>query len=245
MSTPSVAGALALLLIVFVITAKGAKLDAVVNAVMSTVEKTGQGADNEGEGFLNVTAAYETLYKQFNPGQVPPTAIARYQRLVADEKSASDYLDPGSEANRVAGYPADHVVRSMLEDMNKTQAAKAALEAEYPSISHLASGPVARAWARLTGRAPIPAHVAEYIRLSEKIRDNDARSTSFLASVRDVSPGVREELLEHYYEVMAPENDADVAAMRALLKQHPNADYEASGPIRRFFLRLTGRGPKS
>ncbi len=37
---------------------------------MTTVEKTGQnGVDDEGDGFMNVTAAYESLYKQFNPGR--------------------------------------------------------------------------------------------------------------------------------------------------------------------------------
>ncbi|HXT02396.1 MAG TPA: S8 family serine peptidase [Elusimicrobiota bacterium] len=245
MSTPSVAGALALLLIVFGITAKGAKLDAVVNAVMATVEKTGQGADNEGEGFLNVTAAYESLYKQFNPGQVPPTAIARYQRLKLDESTISDYLDPMSEANRVAGYPEDYIVERQIADLGKIHAGKAALEAEYPDIAHLSSGLIARAWARLTGRAPIPAHVAEYRRLSDKIRDNDARSKAYMAAAQHLSAGVREEMLEHYYETMAPEYDADRASLDVLLKQHPNADYEASGPFRRLFLRLTGRGPKS
>ena len=245
MSTPSVAGAIALLLIVFGITAKGAKLDAVVNAVMATLEKTGQGADNEGDGFLNVTAAYELLYKQFYPGQVPPTAIARYQRLRSDQGSISDYLDPLSEANRTAGYPDAKVVEMQVGELNSIHAKMAALEAEYPTISHLASNPIARAWARLTGKAPISAHVAEYRRLSDKIRDNDARSKAFLAAAQRLSAGVREEMLEHYYATMAPEFDADNAAMALLLKQHPNAEYEASGPFRRMYLRLTGRGPKS
>ncbi|HEX4046724.1 MAG TPA: S8 family serine peptidase [Elusimicrobiota bacterium] len=209
MSTPSVAGALALLLIVFGVTTTGVKLDAVVNAVMSTLEKTGlNGVDDEGQGFLNVEAAYETLYKQFNPGGVPPTAVARYRSLLADEKS------------------------------------KSALEAEYPGIAYHAAGPVSRAWMSLTGRAPISADAAEYLRLSDKIRDNDARRKSYMASLTG-GAGVREELLEHYYQYVSPEFDADDAAMAALLKRHPNADYEASGPIRRLFMRLTGQGPKS
>jgi Zn-dependent protease len=245
MATPSVAGAIALLLIAFGVTAKGAKLDAIVNAVMGTLEKTGaNGADAEGDGFINIEAAYELLYKQFNPGGVPPTAVARYQALVAGEKSTSDYLNPMSEANRVAGYPADHVVRAMISDMLKTQAAKTALEAEYPGIAHHAAGPLARAWARLTGRAPVSAAAAEYRRLSAKIRDNDARRKDYLGGLPG-GPGVREELLEHYYQAVAPEFDADAWAMVALLQSHPNAEYEAAGPIGRLFLRLTGRGPKS
>ena len=148
MSTPSVAGALGLLLVLFGVTTVGPKLDAVVNAVMATVEKTGKnGVDDEGDGFLNVTAAYESLYKQFNPGGVPPTAVARYRSLVDGQKSASDYLDPLSEANRVAGYPDGKIVNSMLSDMQKTSSAKAALEDEYPGIAYHAAGPIARAWA--------------------------------------------------------------------------------------------------
>ena len=76
MSTPGVAGALALLAMMFGVTEKGEKLDAIVNAVMATLEKTGQGADNEGEGFLNVDAAYQKLQAQFST--IPPE-IASYR----------------------------------------------------------------------------------------------------------------------------------------------------------------------
>ncbi|MDD5301844.1 MAG: S8 family serine peptidase [Elusimicrobia bacterium] len=65
MSTPGVAGALMLLAMMFGVTETGAKLDAIVNAVMSTLEKTGQGADAEGEGFMNVEAAYQKLKTLF------------------------------------------------------------------------------------------------------------------------------------------------------------------------------------
>ncbi len=65
MSTPGVAGALALLAMMFGVTEKGEKLDAIVNAVMSTLEKTGQSADAEGEGFMNVEAAYQKLKAMF------------------------------------------------------------------------------------------------------------------------------------------------------------------------------------
>jgi hypothetical protein len=58
-------------------------------------------------------------------------------------------------------------------------------------------------------------------------------------------PGVREELLEHYYRDVAPEHDADVTALGALLRLYPNANYEAAGPFLRLYLRMTGQGPKS
>ena len=66
MSTPGVAGAIALLAMMFGVTEIGPKLDAVVNAVMSTLEKTGQSRDAEGEGFLNVEAAYKKLKSLFS-----------------------------------------------------------------------------------------------------------------------------------------------------------------------------------
>lgn len=66
MSTPAVAGALMLLAMMFGVTEKGEKLDAIVNAVMSTLEKTGKNTnDEEGEGFLNVQAAYDKLVAVF------------------------------------------------------------------------------------------------------------------------------------------------------------------------------------
>ena len=70
MSTPAVAGAIALLAMMFGVTEKGEKLDAVVNALMSTLEKTGKNSrDEEGEGFLNVQAAYDKLAAKF--GKTP------------------------------------------------------------------------------------------------------------------------------------------------------------------------------
>ena len=66
MSTPSVWGAILLLMMMFGVTEKGAKLDAVVSALMGTLEKTGKnGPDDEGEGFLNVEAAYRKLLELF------------------------------------------------------------------------------------------------------------------------------------------------------------------------------------
>ena len=66
MATPYVKGAIKLLAMMFGVTKMGPKLDAVVNAVMSTLEKTGKNDyDAEGEGFLNVEAAYNKLVKTF------------------------------------------------------------------------------------------------------------------------------------------------------------------------------------
>jgi Zn-dependent protease len=246
MSTPSIDGAILLLAIMFGVTAIGPKLDAIVNAVMATLEKTGKNTvDEEGDGFINVEAAYELLYKQFNPGAVPPTAVLRYQQLLSDEKSIHDYIDPTSEANRVAGQPDARIVDSMVKDYTAISAAKAALEAEYPAISHLSAGPVARAWARLTGRAPVPAHVAEYRRLSEAVRDEEENYMAYRRAAAQQSAGVQEELLENLENVIEPQGAADRAALAALLRAHPNVEYEAAGPLGRLWLRVTGRGPKA
>ncbi|MDP3541926.1 MAG: S8 family serine peptidase [Elusimicrobiota bacterium] len=66
MSTPGVAGAIALLAMMFGVTEIGPKLDAIVNAVMSTLDKTGQSPDAEGQGFMNVDAAYRKLKEIFS-----------------------------------------------------------------------------------------------------------------------------------------------------------------------------------
>lgn len=76
MSTPAVAGAIALVAMLFGVTAMGEKLDVVVNAVMSTLVKTGQSPDKEGEGFIDVEAAYDALKAVLAP--VAPNFIARW-----------------------------------------------------------------------------------------------------------------------------------------------------------------------
>lgn len=247
MSTPSVAGAIALLLIAFGVTDKGDRLDAVVNAVFATLEKTGKNDyDSEGEGFIDVEAAYELLYKQLNPGGTPPTAVLRYRALQADEKSIVDYLDPLSEANRVAGDPEPRIVDNMLGDLRAIHRARAELEAAYPGIAHKASGPLARLWARLTGRAPVPAHVVEYRRLVKLVQKDEEDRAAYLRSVRELggSDGVREEMLEHFEIYVEPGYAVNRRALEALLSAHPNAAYEAAGPVAQAWMRLTGRAPK-
>lgn len=76
MSTPGVAGALALLLMMFGVTEKGEKADAVVNAVMGTLEDIKQDRDAQGEGFLDVEAAYKKLSETMTP--VRPNRAARF-----------------------------------------------------------------------------------------------------------------------------------------------------------------------
>lgn len=83
-----------------------------------------------------------------------PAALERYRRLLADEKSMTDYLDPGSEANRLAGYP-DEVAGPMLKDLSKVRGENRRMEKAHPELAFWAKGPMGRGLARLTGRAPL------------------------------------------------------------------------------------------
>ncbi len=72
MSQPTVSGAIALLAMLFGATELGPRLDAVVSAVMSTLDKGVGDADHVGGGFLNVQAAYDALAARFGA----PRAVA-------------------------------------------------------------------------------------------------------------------------------------------------------------------------
>jgi subtilisin family serine protease len=67
MATPAVAGAIALLAQVFGVTTMGEKLDAIVNGVMATLFKTGQSPDAEGQGFIDVEAAFQAVSQVLTP----------------------------------------------------------------------------------------------------------------------------------------------------------------------------------
>ncbi|MBI4676820.1 MAG: S8 family serine peptidase [Elusimicrobia bacterium] len=81
MSAPDIAGAIAHLAQLFGVTELGEKLDAVVNAVMSTLEDAGAGPDLQGKGFIDMDAAYEMLKKTLKPQA--PGFVARMAALVA------------------------------------------------------------------------------------------------------------------------------------------------------------------
>lgn len=75
MATPAIAGAIAILLMLFGITKSGKEADEVIKAIMSTLRKSNQGRDAEGEGFLDLDAAYEAAKQVLNP--VAPSWLAR------------------------------------------------------------------------------------------------------------------------------------------------------------------------
>lgn len=159
MSTPSVAGAIALLMMMFGVTEKGARLDAVVNALMGTLEKTGKnGPDDEGEGFMNVQAAYEKLLETLGaPGLMPQAAA--YRRLSSEVSRQELSLLSARKAFADLDRRTRNEMLTRLENIDEpalasARAQLAKLTAENPGIQYQAARPLGRLWMRLTGRAP-------------------------------------------------------------------------------------------
>lgn len=169
MSTPSVAGAILLLLMLLGVTAKGPQADAVVNAVMGTLEKTGQPRDAEGEGFMNVAAAFESL--------VPARSDLIFHGLV---RRVERLLPPGSEsvasaAELEARYPI------LASDPARARALRRALDgiprAEYRALRRRAAEleRLSAAARREAGR--LPRSVADELKASaEDTYDVERRS---------------------------------------------------------------------
>jgi Zn-dependent protease len=149
MSTPGVAGALMLLAMMFGVTEKGAKLDAIVVALMSTLEKTGQGADNEGEGFMNVDAAYKALQAKFT---LIASDVVRYRELNSRLNSLLRYAamssnNPGASTKEFG---------DALVEINQLNLELAAMKAADKTLAYRAAGPIKRFILNATGAAPKP-----------------------------------------------------------------------------------------
>jgi hypothetical protein len=99
MATPAVAGAIALLAMVFGVTTMGEKLDAIVNGVMATLFKTGQSPDAEGQGFIDVEAAFQAVSQVLTP--VIPGFAARVVLKLAARSGARQARLRRSEERRV------------------------------------------------------------------------------------------------------------------------------------------------
>ena len=151
MSTPGVAGALALLAMMFGVTEKGAKLDAIVNAVMSTLEKTGQGADAEGEGFLNVDAAYKKLQATFST--IPPD-IASYRSKKSRLDVVNRFISMGGIYGAGPGM-ASEISHAISEKYRLIEAIDA-MDAADKTLAYRAAGPIKRFILNATGAAPKP-----------------------------------------------------------------------------------------
>jgi Zn-dependent protease len=247
MSTPTVAGAIVLLAMLFGVTEIGPKLDAVVVALMSTLQKTGKNdVDHEGGGFLDVEAAYELLFKQFNPDQTPPTALLRRQALQARLTELDEAAKPalsGPSIDSPFGDMDGPVLRGMAEEHSRVQAELDGLEAAYPGIGFHALSPLARAWARLIGRAPVPPRVAEYRRLAAQVEADDESRAAFYRGVAEQPDRLRDDLVDGFQKEDEPVLAGHRKALADFVSANPDVEYASAGFWGRLGLRLGGRAP--
>jgi Zn-dependent protease len=216
MSTPDVAGAIQLLAMMFGVTEVGPKLDAIVSAVMGTLDAIEGGPDAAGSGFLNVRAAYERLHAEFSPGTAPATAVARFRRLESDRKSIHEYLDPSSEANRVAGDPAPEIVDLELKSLAGIRKETAALEAAHPTIRRDAAGPLARLWMRIQGRALREAHDT----LEGRVFADQFEQADFWRTQAHLLPQLRGEARASYERTTVPAHESRRRELDAMNARH-------------------------
>lgn len=152
MSTPGFAGAIALLVMMFGVTEKGDKLDAIVNAVMSTLEKTGQSADAEGEGFLNVDAAYKKLQAQFST--IPPD-VTRFRALKKRLAELDGFINmTGSWKYGVMINDGEY--SRAIAERKSVLVTLAAMQQADDTLAYRAAGPIKRLILNATGAAPKP-----------------------------------------------------------------------------------------
>lgn len=132
MSTPDVAGAIALLCMLFGVTTKGERLDAVVRAVIQSLEPTGQGHAAEGRGFLNVEGAYRLLEKALgSPAGAPAWAFAERARL---EKAEAEYQKHRRDLLYERSFYNDDVDPILQRRADERKERLAELEAAYPAL---------------------------------------------------------------------------------------------------------------
>jgi Zn-dependent protease len=172
MSTPTVAGAIALLAMLFGVVEIGPKLDAVVVAVMSTLQKTGKNdADHEGDGFLDVQAAYDALVRQFgDPAAVNAPRVRffaaaadrpyvdEYRRLARkvreNEEDRKNFMSRLTGGRDVRADLIEHYNENIGPSHDRDMADLTAFVRAHPDAEYRASGVWTRAWLKLTGRAP-------------------------------------------------------------------------------------------
>lgn len=227
MSTPSVYGAILLLLMMFGVTSKGPAADAVVNAVMQTLENTGQGHDNEGDGFMNVQAAYERL--------VPSRAAIDRWNVMTNARNAAIAVS--------ATVSREGAARNVREDISGRLAAfegdLAAMAERYPI---LAQDP------KRADRLRRELDTYEYKRLRAELarlqgQASAMRRTGGLTASRPGDQG--DELLEYAETQIDPEIAAIKVRMQVIESMNPRVQYDAASRLGRWWLRVTGRGPKA
>jgi len=152
MSTPGVAGAIALLAMMFGVTQKGEKLDAIVNAIMATLEKTGQGADNEGQGFMNVDAAYKKLKAAFS---TVPQDVASFRALSKRLGELDSFIAMTSHYKYGVLIQGGEFARA-LQERKSVAVTLTAMQKADNTLAYRAAGPIKRLILNATGAAPKP-----------------------------------------------------------------------------------------
>ncbi|MBI5246797.1 MAG: S8 family serine peptidase [Elusimicrobia bacterium] len=152
MSTPGFAGAIALLVMMFGVTEKGDKLDAIVNAVMATLEKTGQGPNVEGQGFLNLDAAYKKLQAQFT---AVPADVASYRAKKSRLYTVDRFISMSASWRYGVMINADEFSRAVAEKSRLIDEIDA-MDSADKTLAYRAAGPVKRLILNATGAAPKP-----------------------------------------------------------------------------------------
>ncbi|MDX6770957.1 MAG: S8 family serine peptidase, partial [Elusimicrobiota bacterium] len=227
MSTPSVYGAILLLLMLFGVTTKGPQADAVVNAVMSTLEKTGQGPNNEGDGFMNVEAAYAKL--------VPSRAVIERWNALQNGRATAVSQSAGLDlegASAAARRPVDAALRG-------SEDALAALAAEYPILA---------ADAKRADRMRRELDTAEYKALLREIAELEESRAAHLrigSQSRNRDGDLGDDLLAFVENEIEPKLSAAQARLREITRANPRVAYDAASRLGRWWLRMTGRGPSA
>ena len=155
MSTPGFAGAISMLTMLFGVTEKGEKLDAIIVAVMSTLENTGQGVNNEGQGFLNVSAAYEALVKLWGAPSGNGADVAALKAAKSRLSTLNRYISmSGSWRYGVMVDQKDF--SNAVAERDELEAQIQAMESADKTLAYRAAGPVKRFFLNATGAAPKP-----------------------------------------------------------------------------------------
>ncbi len=150
MATPGFAGAIELLAMMFGVTETGEKLDAVVNAVMSTLTKGKNHVDQEGEGFLNVEAAYNALLAQFGPNGPD----VKTYRALKDRLSVVESFRNMTGSWRYGVMIKDTEWAKANQEISDLRIEIAKMEQTDPTLKYRAAGPVKKFFMRLAGAAP-------------------------------------------------------------------------------------------
>lgn len=222
MSTPSIDGVIHLLAMLFGVTTRGPQLDAIVNAVMQTLEKTGQPRDHEGEGFVNVHAAYERL--------VPSRADIERWNVISRAREAAVSLSAGLSLRGEQDRGVDTRLRAFEGDL-------ASMAARYPLLA---------ADAKKADRMRRELDTYEYKALLKRewsLTQTRAAMLKAGAEARGRINDLGDETLQHVETVLEPELRAVQSRIREIRASNPRVDYDSASRLGRWWLRVTGRGP--